>query len=99
MATSSSTSANSDNAADRNSDSVDGVPLPDETTERIPHSTTIIVAGCFGMAYSQLTLSPAGIEFVRHLGGSGLHVGILGAIPTGMLFLQFVSAVVANHLT
>ena len=51
------------------------------------------------MAYSQLTLSPAGIEFARHLGGSGLHVGILGAIPTGMLFLQFLSAVVANHLT
>lgn len=51
------------------------------------------------MAYSQLTLSPAGIEFARSLGGSGLHVGILGAIPTGMLFLQFLSAVVANHLT
>ncbi|MCP4785368.1 MAG: MFS transporter [Fuerstiella sp.] len=51
------------------------------------------------MAYSQLTLCPAGIEFARHLGGSGLHIGILGAIPTGMLFLQFISAVVANHLT
>jgi len=65
----------------------------------IPRANTIIVAGCFGMAYSQLTLSPAGIEFARHFGGSGLHVGILGAIPTGMLFMQFLSAVVANHLT
>lgn len=70
-----------------------------ESPARIPFSSTIIVAGCMGMAYSQLTLSPAGIEFARSLGGSGLHVGILGAIPTGMLFLQFFSAVVANHLT
>jgi MFS family permease len=64
----------------------------------IAHEKTIIVAGCLGMAYTQLTLCPAGIEFARHLGGSGLHIGILGAIPTGMLFLQFLSAVVANHL-
>ena len=65
----------------------------------IAHGKTIVVAGCLGMAYTQLTLCPAGIEFARHLGGTGLHIGILGAIPTGMLFLQFLSAVVANHLT
>lgn len=65
----------------------------------INHGKTIIFAGCLGMAYTQLTLCPAGIEFARHLGGTGLHIGILGAIPTGMLFLQFLSAVVANHLT
>lgn len=65
----------------------------------IAHGKTIVFAGCLGMAYTQLTLCPAGIEFARHLGGSGLHIGILGAIPTGMLFLQFFSAVVANHLT
>lgn len=64
----------------------------------IAHGKTIVFAGCLGMAYTQLTLCPAGIEFARHLGGSGLHIGILGAIPTGMLFLQFLSAVVANHL-
>jgi MFS family permease len=64
----------------------------------IAHGKTIIFAGCLGMAYTQLTLCPAGIEFARHLGGSGFHIGILGAIPTGMLFLQFLSAVVANHL-
>jgi MFS family permease len=64
----------------------------------IAHGKTIIFAGCLGMAYTQLTLCPAGIAFARHLGGSGLHIGILGAIPTGMLFLQFLSAVVANHL-
>lgn len=66
---------------------------------RIPRGNTIIVAGCLGMAYTQLTLSPAGIEFARHFGASGLHIGILGAIPTGMLFLQFLAAVIANHLT
>lgn len=66
---------------------------------RIPHGSTIIAAGCLGMVYTQLTLSPAGIEFARHFGASGLHIGILGAIPTGMLFLQFLAAVVANHLT
>ena len=95
MATSSSPSTD----ADTNRDRLDDVPSQREAVEEISGGTTIIVAGCFGMAYSQLTLCPAGIEFARHLGGSGLHVGILGAIPTGMLFLQFVSAVVANHLT
>ncbi|MFT4558962.1 MAG: MFS family permease [Planctomycetaceae bacterium] len=64
----------------------------------IAHGKTIVFAGCLGMAYTQLTLCPAGIEFARHLGGSGLHIGILGAIPTGMLFVQFLSAIVANHL-
>jgi MFS family permease len=64
----------------------------------IAHEKTIIFAGCLGMAYTQLTLCPVGIEFARDVGGSGLHIGILGAIPTGMLFLQFLSAVVANHL-
>ncbi|MGE0374768.1 MAG: MFS transporter, partial [Planctomycetaceae bacterium] len=59
----------------------------------------IIAAGCLGMAYTQLTTSAASIEFVRALGGSGLHIGIFGALPTGMLFLQFLSAVVANRLT
>lgn len=58
----------------------------------------IVVAGCFAMAYTQLTLSPASIEFARALGGDGLHIGILGALPTGMLFMQFLAAVVANHL-
>lgn len=58
----------------------------------------IIVAGCCGMAYTQLTLSAASIEFTRSLGGNGLHVGVLNALPTGMLFLQFLAALTANHL-
>ena len=58
----------------------------------------IIIAGCLSMAYTQLTMSPATIEFARSLGADGLHIGILGAIPTSMLFMQFVAAVVANRL-
>ncbi|MCA9075243.1 MAG: MFS transporter [Planctomycetaceae bacterium] len=59
----------------------------------------IIVAGCLGMAYTQLTTSAASIEFLRELGGNGLHIGIFGALPTGMLFMQFLAAIVANRLT
>ncbi|MBX3436589.1 MAG: MFS transporter [Planctomycetaceae bacterium] len=59
----------------------------------------IIIAGCLGMAYTQLTTSAACIEFVRALGGTGVHIGIFGALPIGMLFLQFLSAVIANRLT
>ena len=58
----------------------------------------IIVAGCLAMAYTQLSMSPATIEFARSLGGNGLHIGILGALPAGMLFMQFLAAVLANHL-
>lgn len=58
----------------------------------------IVIAGCFAMAYTQLTLSPAMIEFARHLGASGLQFGILGALPTGMLFMQFAAAIAVNHL-
>lgn len=76
----------------------DSAPANGESN-KIAYGNTIIFAGCLGMAYTQLTLCPVGIEFARELGGSGFHVGILGAIPTGMLFLQFVSAVIANHLT
>jgi hypothetical protein len=50
------------------------------------------------MAYTQLTLSAAAIDFTRQLGGNGLHVGVLNALPTGMLFIQFLAALLANHL-
>jgi hypothetical protein len=59
----------------------------------------IIVAGCLAMAYLQLTTSPATIEFARAHGGSGLHIGILGAIPTLMLFMQFLAGALVNHLS
>lgn len=58
----------------------------------------IVIAGCLGMAYTQLTLSAASIDFVRALGGSGFHVGLLNALPVGLLITQFAAAVAANHL-
>lgn len=58
----------------------------------------IIVAGCLAMIYTQLTMSPATIEFARSLDATGWHIGILGALPTLMLFMQFIAAVLANHI-
>lgn len=58
----------------------------------------IIVAGCLGMIYLQLTTSPATVQFARALGANGLHIGILGALPTAMLFMQFVSGVLVNRI-
>lgn len=58
----------------------------------------IIVAGCLAAAYTQLTTSPATIEYIRLMGANEFHIGILGALPTLMLFMQFVSAIAVNHL-
>ncbi len=58
----------------------------------------IIVAGCLGMIYLQLTQSPATVQFARALGANGLHIGILGALPTAMLFMQFVAGVLVNRM-
>lgn len=58
----------------------------------------IVIAGCLAAAYTQLTTSPATIRYVRSIGANELHIGILGALPTLMLFMQFVSGVVVNHL-
>lgn len=58
----------------------------------------IVIAGCLGTAYTQLTTSVASIEFCRALGGGGLEIGVLSAIPTGMLFMQFLAAWIANRL-
>jgi len=58
----------------------------------------IIVAGCLAAAYTQLTTSPATIAYIRSIGANELHIGILGALPTLMLFMQFIAAVIVNHL-
>lgn len=58
----------------------------------------IVIAGCLGMVYTQLTMCPATIEFARAHGADGLHIGILGALPAATLFMQFVAAVLVNHL-
>ena len=58
----------------------------------------IVVGGSLAMAYTQLTTSPATTEFARSLGADGLHIGILGALPTGLFFMQFVAAMLVCHL-
>ncbi len=58
----------------------------------------IVFAGCLAAAYTQLTTSPATIEYARRLGANELHIGILGALPTLMLFCQFLAAIAVNHL-
>ncbi|MES2788193.1 MAG: MFS transporter [Planctomycetota bacterium] len=58
----------------------------------------IIFAGCLATIYTQFTMSPATIEYARTLGASGVHIGILAALPTGMLFTQFLTAWVATRL-
>ncbi len=58
----------------------------------------IVVAGCLGMVYTQLTMSPATIQYARSLGATGFHIGLLGAMPASMLFMQFVAAITANYL-
>jgi hypothetical protein len=39
------------------------------------------------------------VAFARSVGANEFHQGILGALPTLMLFGQFLAAVLVNHLT
>lgn len=66
---------------------------PLETAKR-----AIVVAGCLAMAYTQLTTSPATVQFARSMGATGLHIGILGALPMGLIGVQLLSAIVVQHL-
>lgn len=58
----------------------------------------IIFAGCLATIYTQFTMSPATVEYARTLGATGVHIGILAALPTGMLFTQFLTAWIATKL-
>jgi hypothetical protein len=66
---------------------------PLETARR-----AIVAAGCCGMAYTQLTTSPATVQFARSMGASGLHIGILGALPMGLVCMQLLSAVAVQRM-
>jgi MFS family permease len=50
------------------------------------------------MAYTQLTTSPATVQYARSLGGTGLHIGILGALPLGLVCMQLFSAVAVQRM-
>lgn len=49
------------------------------------------------MAWQQLTTSPATVQFARSMGATGLHIGILGALPLGLVCMQLLSAVAVQH--
>ena len=51
------------------------------------------------MAYTQLTTSPATVQFARSMGATGLHIGILGALPLGLVCMQLLSAVAAQQVS
>ncbi len=59
----------------------------------------IVIGGCLGTAFIQLTQCPIAVQWARSLGADGLHVGILGAVPTGFLFMQLAAAMIARRLT
>jgi hypothetical protein len=61
--------------------------------------TAIVIAGCLGTAFLQIVTSAAAVQYTRALGGTGLHVGILNALPTGMLFMQLLAGLAASRLT
>jgi len=56
----------------------------------------ITVAGCLAMIYVAGTTSPAFVAFVRALGATEAHFGLLGGIPLIMLSMQFLGAVLTN---
>ena len=50
------------------------------------------------MAYTQLTTSPATVQFARSMGATGFHIGILGALPMALVCMQLISAIVVERL-
>jgi hypothetical protein len=58
----------------------------------------IIVGGSLAMAYTQLTTSPATVEFARELGANALHIGILGALPVALIGMQVIAAILVRKL-
>lgn len=51
------------------------------------------------MAYTQLTTSPATVQFARSMGATGLHIGILGALPIGLVVMQLFAALATSRLS
>ncbi len=52
----------------------------------------VTVAGCLAMVFMYATIGAQRTEFVRSLGATKFHFGVIGAIPPFMLGLQFISA-------
>jgi MFS family permease len=58
----------------------------------------ITVAGCLAMVFVHTTAGAQQAEFLRDIGASPFHFGILGAIPPLSFITQFAAAWLANHL-
>ncbi|MBE7464436.1 MAG: MFS transporter [Planctomycetes bacterium] len=75
----------------------DGVPI--EWTPAIQGILKrVTLAGCLAMVYVEFTGSAAQVEYARSLGATEFHFGVLGAIPSAALLLQFLSAFWLNRL-
>ena len=57
------------------------------------------VAGCLAMVYVAGTASPAFVQFMRDIGATDAHFGLLAGIPMVMLAMQFVGAAVTNVIS
>lgn len=65
----------------------------------LPTAKRLIVAGgCLSMAYQQLTLSPATVEYFRYLGATGLEFGLLGALPTALVVAQLLAGLAMERI-
>ena len=60
--------------------------------------TLITMAGSLAMVYVTGITCPATIEFFYAIGAKEIHFGLFGGIPMVMLFMQFVGAVMTNHI-
>jgi MFS family permease len=58
----------------------------------------VTFAGCLAMVFMYLSKGAQETEFIRSLGASKFHFGVIGAIMPLMLGLQFISALAINHL-
>lgn len=58
---------------------------------------TMVVGGCLAMVYGVGIGSPATTEFLRAVGATELHFGLITGIPLVMLSMQFVGAAALNR--
>jgi MFS family permease len=56
----------------------------------------ITAAGCLAMVFFVGSSCPAFVQFMRELGATDAHFGLLGGIPMIMLALQFLGAAITN---
>lgn len=58
----------------------------------------VSLAGCLAMVFMHATRGGHQVAFIRSLGASEFHFGVIGAIAPFMVGLQFISALAVNRL-